>query len=161
MSTATLPLPVRLAPASIAVVSTIVDAPIEEVWAIVSDPTRYPELSPENVRADVPDGLEVGATFTGHNRRDDNEWSQTCVVTTNEAPHTFAFRAGDEELGTDWRFELCELGEGRTQVVQSFDGRRLRHPEWAPDLAGRHSQLVGDMQTTLAALHGHFAGGLR
>lgn len=144
------------APPSVAVVSAVVDAPIDAVWQIVSNPTRYAELSPENVGADVPDELGPGATFTGHNRRDGNGWSVPCVVTTCDAPNTFAFHAGDDETGTTWRFELRELGEEGTQLVETFDSLRLRHPAWVDALPGRHAQLVADMQTTLAALQSLF-----
>ena len=121
-------------------------------WEVVSDPTRYAELSPENVGADTADGITLGVTFTGHNRRDGNEWSVPCVVTTLDEPTAFAFHAGDDETGTTWRFDLRDLGDDRTQIVQSFDSLRLRHPEWIDALPARHAQLVGDMQTTLAAV---------
>lgn len=140
------------APPSVAVVSGVVDASIEAVWRVVSDPTRYAELSPENVGADVPDELAVGASFTGHNRRDGNEWSVPCAVTKLEEPTAFAFHSGDGETGTTWRFELRDLGADQTQVVQSFDSLRLRHPEWVDALPTRHAQLVGDMQATITAL---------
>ena len=48
------------------------DAPPEEVWALVSDVTRIGEFSPETFEAQVDPGStgpEVGATFTGHVKR--------------------------------------------------------------------------------------------
>lgn len=140
-----------LAP-STATVSTVVAAPVEAVWAIVSDPTRYAELSPENVGADVEGDLAVGATFSGRNARDGNEWTTPCTVTELEPQQRFAFFAGDEETGTSWSFRVRDLGEAGTQVTQSFDSNRLRHPEWVDVLPGRHAQLVEDMQATLAAV---------
>ncbi len=53
-------------------VSLHVDAPVEEVWALVSDVTRIGEFSPETFEARWTRGStgpEVGASFKGHVKR--------------------------------------------------------------------------------------------
>lgn len=128
-----------------------IHAPIEQVWAVIADPTRMGELSPENVSADVPTPLAVGVTFTGHNDRGGTAWSVPCEVLEYSAPTTFRFHAGDDEVGTTWQYALRDRGEA-TEVTASFDSRRLRHPDWIDRLEGRHAQLVEDMHTTLENL---------
>lgn len=140
---------------STATASIVVDADVETVWALVSDPAGLHRFSPENTGAEVgdgPDWLEPGATFTGHNQRDGNSWSTTCTVLEHRPPTLFTFRAGDDDVATTWTFRLRDLGSAGTQVSESFDSRRLRHPEWVDLLPRRHAQLVEDMQETLSAI---------
>lgn len=136
---------------STATVSRHIDAPVAVVWELLSDPTRMHEFSPENAGATVDGPLTVGGMFDGHNTRGDTSWTTSCTVTIHEAPTTFAFHAGDDETGTTWRFELEAVDHG-TRLTQSFDSLRLRHPDWALQLAGRHAQLVDDMGVTLDAI---------
>ena len=61
---------------------TIAAAP-EVVFAAITDVTRMGEWSPETVGAEWNDGVvgaAVGATFTGHNRHDDNEWTTEAEI---------------------------------------------------------------------------------
>ena len=146
------------APPSTAMVTTRIHAPSDEVWAVLADPTRMGELSPENVGAEVPVPLGVGVIFTGHNERGGNAWSVPCEVLEYRAPTTFRFHAGDDEVGTTWQYALRDCGEV-TEVPESFDSRRLRHPDWADQLEGRHTQLVDDMHTTLDNLRRVLEGG--
>jgi uncharacterized protein YndB with AHSA1/START domain len=64
-------------------VARAIAAPPEAVFAAVTDITRMGEWSPETVRAEWNDGFTeaaVGATFTGHNRHGDNEWTTEATV---------------------------------------------------------------------------------
>lgn len=126
-------------------------APVDVVWSIVSDPTSMHKFSPENVGATVDEPIALGATFEGHNERGGNAWTTSCSVTAHDPPRTFEYRAGDDETGTTWRFDLRAIG-GETELVESFDSLRLRHPEWVEQLVGRHAQLVDDMGSTLNAI---------
>lgn len=137
---------------STATISIVVAAPIDTVWEHICDPDRYRDWSPESIGADATNPLAVGTRFVGHNAREGNEWTVECEVVDHDVPTRFAFHAGDDEVGTTWRFTLRDLGEAGTQVSQSFDSLRLRHPDWIDRIPGRHGQLVEDMQTTLAAL---------
>lgn len=148
-ATTTATAPVR--PPSRACVSIVINAPIERVWTLVSDPVALADFSPELVAVDRPEALTEGATFVGHNERDGNEWSTTCTVLRHEATTRFAFHAGDDVTGTTWEFSLRDVGEAGTQLVQSFDSLRLRDPDWIDLIPGRHAQLVEDMQATLRA----------
>lgn len=128
-----------------------IDAPVDRVWAIVSDPRRLAEFSPENTAAVVDGPLAVGSVFEGSNARDGNEWTTPCRVTALDANSRFAFHAGDDETGTTWSFELDEADSG-TELRQSYDSLRLRHPDWVGMLTGRDLQLQEDMDQTLAGI---------
>jgi uncharacterized protein YndB with AHSA1/START domain len=44
---------------------TIVEAPVQSVWALLADPARYPEWNPESIEVTgVPTKIERGSTFT-------------------------------------------------------------------------------------------------
>lgn len=64
-------------------VSRTIAASPEAVFAAVTDITRMGEWSPETVRAEWNEGVggaAVGATFTGHNRHGDNEWTTEAKI---------------------------------------------------------------------------------
>ncbi len=77
-------------------VSLHIDAPPEEVWALVSDVTRIGEFSPETFEARWTRGStgpEVGASFKGHVKRNGvgpTYWSP-CQVTKCVPNEVFEF----------------------------------------------------------------------
>jgi uncharacterized protein YndB with AHSA1/START domain len=141
------------AKAGVGSASTVVNAPPELVYDVVTDLSRMGEWSPECVGVDLAPGgrVQLGTTFVGRNSRDDNEWTTDCRVLAAEPGREFSFFAGDDETGTTWAFSF-ERTEGGTRLTESFDSRRLRHPEWVEMLTGRAEQLVGDIEITLAAI---------
>lgn len=104
--------------------SVTVDAPVEAVWALVTDITRTREWSPETtggVWLDGATGPVVGARFKGSNRRGRTKWSTTCEVTAAEPGREFAFVTGRlAKPETLWRYELEPAGDGTTRVTESF-----------------------------------------
>ena len=80
--------------------SITVAASPADVHALVSDITRTGEWSAQcykaqwddAVTAEVPAGSRVGATFTGHNRTDEREWSTVSEVIVDEPGVEFAWR---------------------------------------------------------------------
>lgn len=98
-------------------VETLVDAPPERVWRIVSDITLMPELSTEVQRVEWEDGAtgpSVGARFTGYNKHEAfGEWETTSIVIECAAPRVFAWAVGDVQVpGAIWRFTLEPAGAG-------------------------------------------------
>lgn len=64
-------------------VSREIAASPEAVFAAITDVTRMGEWSPETHAAEWNDGADgpaVGATFTGHNRSGDAEWSTNATI---------------------------------------------------------------------------------
>ncbi|MCU1371498.1 MAG: hypothetical protein JWO77_2692 [Ilumatobacteraceae bacterium] len=106
-------------------VTVHIDAPIAEVWALVSDVTRIGEFSPETFEAEWLDGAtgpEVGARFRGHVKRNEKGpiyWS-TCKVLVCEPEREFAFGVimNDDVVNT-WGYRLAESGGG-TDVTEFF-----------------------------------------
>lgn len=98
-------------------VQTEIAAPIETVWALISDieiPARFSE-EVLGVEWDDP-GAEatVGARFTGHNRHERaGEWSASCVVVAYDPPHAFGWVVNDpDKPSASWRFTLEAAGSG-------------------------------------------------
>lgn len=108
------------------------------VYAVVADPTRTPEYSPENrgARTGAPGPLPVGAVFTGDNERRGFRWITECVVTAAEPGARFAFRVraigGARRrvrariAGWEHRLEAVVLPDGRpgTRVTQTWTDER-------------------------------------
>ena len=102
-----------------------IDAPIDEVWALVSDVTRVGEYSVECRSCEwMGDDAapRTGARFRGRNRRNTSRWTRICEVVDVDAPNRFVWRTLPTRVlpdSTEWRFELAETG-GRTQLTESF-----------------------------------------
>ncbi|WP_242653898.1 SRPBCC family protein [Klenkia soli] len=123
--------------------SILVAAAPAAVYAVVSDPTRTPEFSPENrgARTGSTGSLPVGAVFTGDNERRGFRWITECVVTAADPGARFAFRVraiggARRRLRTgiaSWehRLEPVTLPDGTagTRVTQTWtDERRMPDP---------------------------------
>jgi hypothetical protein len=107
-------------------VSVHMDAPVEEVWALVSDVTRIGEFSPETFEAKWTKGStgpEVGANFSGHVKRTGTGvvyWSP-CVVTQCVENEIFEFVVGTEKVAANkWGYRLEPEGTG-TKVTEYFE----------------------------------------
>ena len=105
-------------------VTVHMDAPPDEVWALVSDVTQIGRYSPETFEAewlDGADGPAEGATFRGHvkrNGRGPTYWT-TCKVVACEPGKEFAFVVGTDSVNNTWRYVL-EPNDGGTDVTESF-----------------------------------------
>ena len=110
-------------------VSVRVEAPVDRVWALVSDVTRIGEFSPETFEARWTRGSTgpaVGATFKGHVKRNGvgpTYWSG-CRVTRCEPERVFEFAVGTDTVSvTHWGYRLEPSagpdGEG-TLVTEYF-----------------------------------------
>lgn len=139
-----------------------VAAPIEAVWAMVSDITRTPEWSPVVQRSEwigEPAAPAVDARFRGHNRFNGFRWSRECVVSQAVAPEVFAFSTfgADGREQTRWRYTLEPSGEKATRLTLAYQVVTL--PRWVAVLrrvpgAARTSakQATQNMTTSLDAI---------
>lgn len=102
-----------------------IDAPVSEVWSLVSDVRRYPEWSPQVASTRLRGGaaeVTLGVQFTNLNREGELEWKTSCEV-VRFAPETeVAFRV--EENWVVWGFTLepTETGSRLTQRREAPDG---------------------------------------
>jgi len=106
-------------------VSLHIDAPVEAVWALVSDVTRIGEFSPETFEArwrQGSTGPEVGAKFKGHVKRNGvgpTYWT-ACTVTACEPERLFEFAVGSDSMAVNnWGYRL-EPRDGGTLVTEYF-----------------------------------------
>jgi hypothetical protein len=97
----------------------------EDVYAIVADVTRTPELSPEIVKVEWLDGATgpaVGARFRAWNKMPRRPaFPNKPIVTEAEPGRVFAFARTEPFGGTvAWRYELEPDGDG-TLVTESYE----------------------------------------
>ena len=144
-------------------VSVVFDAPIDAVWALVSDVERIAGLGPEHVAAAWnTSGPATGARFTGVNRRGDFEWSVPCTVTACIPRACIEWTVGDLVAPSSiWSYELEESPDGGTIVVERFrHGPGFSYVRMSIDRApheanaiieSRCASLRTGMEATLAA----------
>jgi len=105
-------------------VDRFINASPDALYAIVSDVTRTPEMSPEVVKCTwikPATGPEVGARFRAinHAGRGPN-WPNKPVVVTAEPGREFAFARTEIGGGTvEWRYRFVAEGTG-TRVQESY-----------------------------------------
>jgi hypothetical protein len=113
-----------------------VDAPLQDVWPVVSDVTRVGEWSHECCSAEWTSGdagAVPGARFRGRNRSGPWRWTRTCEIVAVDEMHEIVWRTVSTWLfpdSTEWRIALQPSGRG-TRITQSF--RVLRAPPWLLD----------------------------
>ena len=101
--------------------SVHIDAPVGEVWALVSDVCRMPEWSPQVDSTRLRQGFEqvaLGAQFTNRNSVGDLVWTTHAEVVRFEPEQEIAFRV--EENWVIWSFTLVPDGTG-TLLTQRRD----------------------------------------
>ena len=97
-------------------ISRDIAASPETVYAAISDVTRMGEWSTECHACEWHDGVDgavVGATFDGHNRHGDNEWTTQGKVVEADPGRAFAFECSmfDFHYSTwGYRIEPTEAG---------------------------------------------------
>ena len=97
-------------------VTTEIDAPAAQVWAMVADVTRMGEWSPENDGAVWRRGASSavpGATFSGTNSQGRKSWETTCTVVEAEPGRVLSFRVtavGMRVALWTYRFESTDSG---------------------------------------------------
>jgi uncharacterized protein YndB with AHSA1/START domain len=116
--------------------SVTIDAPVDEVWAVVSDVTRVGEWSGECRGCDWQDGAGApvrGARFRGRNRRGGLRWTRLNEVTAAERPRRLAWRTVPRfpyPDSVEWELTL-EARPSGTEVRESFDVVKLpKVMEW-------------------------------
>jgi len=142
-------------------VSRTIAAPAGVVYAVISDVTRTPELSPEVVSCAwvAGDGPTVGARFRAKNKaRRGPSWSNTPEVITADVGREFAFVRRERMFGElVWRYRL-EPSDGGTTVLESYQVTRAVPlvTRWAMRLfygaKDRPADLHEGMVRTLARL---------
>jgi len=101
-------------------------APVEKVWALISDVTRIGEFSPETFEAEWLDGATgpvAGARFRGHVRRNGRGptyWT-TCKVLACEPGRLFTFGVVLKDKVTNtWGYRIEPAADG-CDVTEFFE----------------------------------------
>jgi len=109
------------------IASVQIAAPVEKVWAVLTDFGNLADASPELVtmRPLLRGGLRVGQQYLGVNKRGRVYWPTTNVVVDLQPKRLLAW---DTPLsGARWIFELTEA-DGGTRLTQRRPVPRRLHP---------------------------------
>ncbi len=93
-----------------------IDAPVDKVWALISDFSRMPQWSPQCRLMKAFGPLRQGTRTINVNRRNFLYWPTTSTVTEVVPEKKLAFRVNTNN--TVWTYEL-EPTENGTRVVES------------------------------------------
>ena len=139
-----------------------IEASPRKVWPFVSDITFPVGISAElQGAAWDSDARELGATFTGHNKLGDMEWSLENHVTAYEEGRVFEWSTVDPNSpGGRWRFEIMDQGVGsRLRFSMEIGTENNLLVGFAAEsdnpvsvLNGRRKQIRANMQATCEAI---------
>lgn len=93
-----------------------INAPLEKVWALVSDLSKMPQWSPQCRVMKALGPLRQGTRTVNLNRRNRMFWPTTCTVTEVIPQKKLAFRVNQNNAV--WSYEL-ESTDAGTRVVES------------------------------------------
>jgi uncharacterized protein YndB with AHSA1/START domain len=93
-----------------------INAPLEKVWALVSDLSKMPEWSPQCRVMKALGPVRQGTRTVNLNRRNRMFWPTTCTVTEFIPQKKLAFRVNQNN--SVWTYEL-EPTDAGTRVVES------------------------------------------
>jgi len=139
--------------------SVDVDAPVERVWAVVTDLPRMGELSPENTGGRWMGGATQaapGVRFRGRNRQGWRRWSTDVLVIECDPPRRFAFDVRAAGLSVArWSYDVSPRDGGCT-VTEAWQDRRGRAVQAIGVLASgvrdRSAFTADSIEATLAAV---------
>ncbi len=137
-------------------ISRDIAASPEAVWAAISDVTRMGEWSEECVGCEWHDGVEgpvVGATFDGHNRNGDKEWTSQGKVVEAEPGRSFVFQCSmyDFHFST-WGYRIEPTEAGCRVTEWSEDLRPESALEFSKKMSGVDDRAERNRQTISGTL---------
>ncbi len=146
-------------------VSRDIAAPPEAVYAALSDVTRMGEWSGECVGGEWHDGFDgpaVGATFDGHNRNGDNEWTTQGKVVEADPGRAFAFECSMYDFHySTWGYRIEPTDAGCRVTEWSEDLRPESVLEMSAQISGiedrtgrNRETMSGTLERLAAALEG-------
>lgn len=137
-------------------ISRDIAAPPEAVYAAISDVTRMGEWSEECHACEWGDGVDgavVGATFEGHNRNGEHEWTTNATVIDADPGRSFAFACSmfDFHFAT-WGYRI-ESTDGGSRVTEwSEDLRPESAMEFSKQMSGIDDRAERNRQTMSTTL---------
>jgi uncharacterized protein YndB with AHSA1/START domain len=147
-------------------VSTVIDAPPETVWDLVTDIDLPARFQDEFRGAEWLDGAGPGpdAAFRGRNQRGDRKWETTSYVVAYEPGRVFGFAVDDRENpGATWTFRLepsgavtkltyhRTLGPGPSGLTRAI----AKYPEREEEIIAARDEIHrGNMQAVVDGIKG-------
>lgn len=135
----------------------VVAAPAAEIFALLADPHRHPELDGSGTVRDTPvtgpSRLSEGARFGVGMKQYGVPYKITSTVT---AFTDDALIEWQHPLGHRWRWELQEDEPGTTAVTETFDYHDAKAPKLL-ELLGQPAKNAQGITSTLQALADRFA----
>lgn len=140
-------------------------APPEEVYAAIADVTRMGEWSEECHSCEWHDGVDgpaVGATFDGHNRHGEHEWTTQGRVVEADPGRAFTFECSmmDFHYAT-WGYRIEPTASGSRVTEWSEDLRPESALEFSQQISGvddrearNRATITGTLDRLAAAVEG-------
>ncbi len=141
--------------------SAVVNAPAEQLFALLADPSRHSEIDGSHmVRKPVsgPARLSAGARFSMNMKAYWLRYRVTSRVTAFEEPRLLEWR---HPLGHRWRWRFDPRPDGTTLVTETFDyseAGRVKNLLRYYDLIRATKQNATGIENTLAGLQQRYAG---
>jgi uncharacterized protein YndB with AHSA1/START domain len=135
----------------------------EAVYAAISDVTRMGEWSEECHRCEWTEGVDgpaVGATFEGHNRNGEQEWTTQATVVEADPGRSFVFECSmfDFHFST-WGYRIEPTATGCRVTEWTDDLRPESAMEFSRKMSGiddraerNRSTISGTLERLAAAL---------
>ena len=134
----------------------VVNAPAAEVFALVADPHRHPEIDGSGTVRDVPvkgpDRLSEGARFSVGMKQYGFPYKITSRVTAFEDDKLVEWQ---HPLGHRWRWELQQTSPTTTKVTEIFDYSTAKSPKML-EVMGFDKKNGDGISATLRALAARF-----
>lgn len=137
-------------------ISRDIAASPDAVYAAISDVTRMGEWSEECHHCEWHDGVDgpaVGATFDGHNRNGEHEWTTQGKVIEAEPGRSFAFECSmyDFHFST-WGYRIEPNDAGCRVTEWSEDLRPESAMQLSKDMSGIDDREARNRQTMSGTL---------
>jgi uncharacterized protein YndB with AHSA1/START domain len=131
-------------------------APAELVYAAISDVTRMGEWSEECYACEWREGSDgpvVGATFDGHNRHGDHEWTTQGKVIEADSPRAFAFECSMYDFHySTWGYRIEPTASGCRVTEWNEDLRPESAMEMSKEISGVDDRTERNRQTMSGTL---------
>lgn len=134
-----------------------VTAPAADIFALLVDPHRHPELDGSGTVRDIPirgpHRLAPGDRFTVGMKQFGVPYKITSTATVVDP---FAVVEWQHPMGHRWRWELAEAAPGVTEVTEVFDYSTAKAPI-VIEVLGMHKKNAEGITSTLENLAARFA----
>jgi uncharacterized protein YndB with AHSA1/START domain len=128
----------------------------DAVYAAISDVTRMGEWSSECHTCEWHDGVDgpvVGATFDGHNRNGEHEWTTQGTVTVAEPGREFVFECSVRDFHyATWGYRIEPTAAGSRVTEWSEDLRPEAALERSAQISGVSDRAERNRQTISGTL---------